>query len=213
MNSNARPAVRLLAAVLLIAGCSNRIIQRAAEDFLPYEPGNWWRYNNASSYGPQTVYREVEPAETLLNVECYPVTASGVAAYYAIGDAGIREYIKIVYAFSGTEYAVLEGFALRLETPLVSGNRFADSLVDSIDVAGAWIKARYVISGLVSDYESHDLYGTVYPVHLSIHETVIAPDSTYTLDRSVTEHYAPGIGLVQFENEQGTFHLSDYFVQ
>ncbi len=213
MKSDLRPVIRLLAAALLIAGCSNHIIQRAADDFLPLEPGNWWLYSNASSYEPQTVYREVEPAETLLNVECFPVTTSGIPAYYAIVDAGIREYIKIVYAFAGAEYTVLEGFVLRLETPLVEGNRFADSLVDSISVAGAWIKARYVVNGLVSDYESHDIYGSVYPVHLSIQETVITPDSTLVLDRSITELYAPDIGLVQFENEQSTFHLSDYFVQ
>lgn len=213
MNFDLRRAGRLLAALLMAAGCGNHIVQRAADDFLCLEPGNWWRYHDGSAYEPRTVYREVEPADTLLGVECLPVTSSGVAAYYAPGDQGIREYIKIVHAFSGAEYTVLEGFVLRLETPLVAGNVFADSLIDSINVAGAWITGRYAISGLVSDHQPHELYGTLYPVYLTVRETVVAPDSAFARERSITEYYAPGIGLVQFENEQGFFRLSDYSVQ
>ncbi len=198
---------------LFLVTCDNHIIQRTAGDFLPYRPGNWWRYHNASAYDPQTVFIEVEPAETLLNVECYPVTTSGIAAYLAIDDAGIREYVKTLYTYAGVEYTVAEGFVLRLAAPLVAGSRFADSLVDSVLVGGAWIKARYAVTGLVSDYQADDLYGTVYPVYLTIRDNLITPDSAINRVSAITEYYAPEIGLVRFENETGDFRLSEYSVQ
>lgn len=198
---------------MLLAACDNHIIQRTACDFLPYQPGNWWRYHNTAAYDPQTVFIEVEPAETLLNVECYPVTSSGIARYLAIGDAGIREYIKTVYTYAGIEYTVAEGFVLRLVTPLVAGSRFADSLIDSVQVGGAWIRARHKVTGLVSDYQSDDLYGTIYPVFLTIKTSFITPDSAIDRESALTEYYAPEIGLVRFENETGDFHLSEYSVK
>jgi len=200
----------LILLLLLIVGCGNNIIERSAGDYFPYTAGNWWRYNNTSSYDPQTIFVEVEPLDTLLQIECYPVTFSGVASYYAFGNTGIREYVKVVYTFAGTEYAVLQGFVKRIVTPLVSGFNFADSLADSLNIAGAWIKGKYETRGLISEYREDELYGNVYKISFSIRETVVTPETTTVRDRNLTEYYAPGVGLVRFDNEQGEFHLSEY---
>ena len=200
----------LIPALLLITGCGNNIVERSAADYFPYAAGNWWRYNNNSSYDPQTIFVEVEPLDTLIQIECYPVTYSGVASYYALGATGIREYIKIVHAFAGEEYTVLEGFIKRVVTPLVTGSGFADSLADSLNVAGAWIKGKYEIRGLVSEFTDDELYGNVYKIAFTVRETVVDPDTTIIWDRNFNEVYAPGIGLVRFNNEQGEFHLSEY---
>lgn len=194
----------------LVAGCGNNIIERSATDYFPYAAGNWWRYNNNSSYDPQTIFVEVEPPDTLLQIECYPVTYSGVASYYAFDNSGIREYVKATHVFAGTEYTVLEGFVKRIVTPLVSGSSFADSLADSLDIAGALIKSKYEIRGLVSEYSSDELYGNVYKIAFTVRMTVADPETTIIWDRNFNEYYAPGIGLVRFDNDQGEFHLSEY---
>ena len=210
MNFNKYKSLLTAAIIGILAGCGNNIIERSGGDYLPYSAGNWWRYNNNSSYDPQTIFVEVEPADTLLQIECYPVTYAGVASYYAFGNTGIREYVKIVHFFAGAEYTVLEGFVKRIVTPFVTGSSFADSLVDSLNVAGAWIKGKYEIQGLVSEFYDDQLYGNVYKIAFTDTRTVIAPDTAIVQDRHFTEYYAAGVGLVRFDNDQGEFHLSEY---
>jgi hypothetical protein len=200
----------IFATLFLVAGCGNNIIERSAVDYFPYAVGNWWRYNNNSSYDPQTIFVEVEPLDTLLQIECYPVTYSGVVSYYALGNTGVREYVKITHAFAGAEYTVLEGFVKRVVTPLVTGSNFADSLADSLNISGAWIKGKYEIRGLVSGFTDDVLYGNVYQIAFTVRKTVADPDTTIIWDRNFNEYYAPGIGLVRFDNDQGEFHLSEY---
>jgi hypothetical protein len=210
MNSKVYRAILTAAIISFVGGCGNHIIERSGGDYLPYTTGNWWRYNNNSSYDPQTIFVEVEPVDTLLQIECYPVTYAGVASYYAFGNTGIREYIKIVHFFAGAEYTVLEGFVKRIVTPLVAGSFFSDSLIDSLNVAGAWIKGKYEIRGLVSEYYDDPLYGNVYRIAFTNRSTIIAPDTSIVQDRQFTEYYAAGVGLIRFDNEQGEFHLSEF---
>ena len=196
---------------LLYLSCTNRIIERAANDYFAYETGNWWRYSNGAVYDPQIIFAEVESLTSVLGTDCYPVTFSGEVHYMAINDRSISEYKKMIYFFAGENYTVVEGFMTRIEIPLIEGNTYRDSICDSVNVAGNQIKGQYRIEGLVSQYEFDELYGDIYKVVLTSTETMFTVDTVFTASTSyIEEYYAPGIGLVRFKNGTGDYHLSEY---
>ena len=88
-----------------------------------------------------------------------------------------------------------------------------DSLVDSIFVAGVWIKAMFSLHGLVTGFENMSGYGDVYTVEISTIKTISSPDTTYTDTIDVVESFAPGIGIVHLENDNGIFNLIDHQVE
>ncbi|UCG92369.1 MAG: hypothetical protein JSV97_01260 [candidate division WOR-3 bacterium] len=193
---------------LLLLSCENHIIQRASSDYFPLDEGNWWRYTSAND----TLFIEVEPLDTILNVECFPISADGYVTYRTKDDNGISDYINIVYNFSGETYTIIEDFIMRIELPLLDGNTFNDSLVDSLELSGEWVKAAYHVSGVVSvDEYSSGLYdGDVYRVEISVRETLMAIDTTIINDTYVEELYAPDIGVVQFLAGNSEYHLIAY---
>lgn len=199
--------------IILLFNCDNHIIERAASDYFPYDEGNWWRYSDNAVYEPQIIFVEVESLVAILGVACYPVTFSGEVHYFAKGNKGINEYIEIVHNFSGEDYTIVQGFIKRIELPLIKGNVYQDSLYDSLSVSGIWLKAKYKISGVISEYQYEDLYGEVYKIWLTTTRNIILPDTTTTEENYVVEYYAPDIGLIRFANEQGEYNLSEYEVQ
>ncbi len=216
MNSNKRlnlwiPLFKLFFTVLSLS-CNNYIIERSASDYFPIAEGNWWRYANEDLYNPRIIDVTVESIDTVLQTECYPFNFSGEFHYFLKDEKGIQEYIKIVQNYAGNEYTITEGFIRRLELPLVRGNQFRDSLVDSLEFFGEWIKARYVINGLVSDYEDDKTYGSVYRVIINTSMSVLMPDSSVVSEQYLEEYYAPGIGLIGFKNQQGNFRILEYGV-
>ncbi len=202
----------LLTAIMLVLflSCENRIIERSASEYFPLKTGCWWRYANDDLYDPMIIDISVENSDTILLRECYPFNVSGVFHYYSKDPEGIKEYVKLTQYYSGSEYIILQGFVMKLELPLVKGNKFVDSLVDSLEFFGQWIKARYTVTGLVADYETDDIYGEVYRVITSIHRSIISPDSTVVNEEYAEEYYAPGIGLVGFNNPNGSFDLTEF---
>ncbi len=196
--------------LILFFSCDNGFVQRSASDYFPLKKGNSWRYANDDLYNPMIIDISVENPDTIMMRECYPFNVSGVFDYYSKDQEGIKEYKRLTQYYSGSEYTILQGFVMRLELPLVKGNRFVDSLVDSLDFFGQWIKGRYVITGLVADYETSDIYGDVYRVIISTHQSIISTDSTIVAEEYIEEYYAPGIGLIGFENHNGRFNLIEY---
>jgi hypothetical protein len=200
----------LAVGVLLLTSC-DRIIERATSDYFPYEEGNWWRYRG----NDDTVFVEVEPSDTLLQTEVIPVSFSGDIKYFVKDDEALSEYVKIIYNFSGDDYTIIENFIPRVELPLVSGNVYQDSLVDSLDIFGQWVTAKYYMSGSVSAQTYTDsLYeGDVYLVERVTISQLISNDTTIIDTITVEEYYAPDIGLVRFHSEQGVYNLIDYDIQ
>jgi hypothetical protein len=195
---------------LLLLSCENYIIERAASDYFPLADGNWWRYAS----NDDTLIVEVEPRDTLLHVQCFPVIFGGSAKYLAKNAESIAEYIEILYNFSGDDYIILKDFIMRIEIPLVAGNTWEDSLIDSLNVFGAWIKAQYYIRGRVTGFTYvEDYEGDVYTIELETIETFTSPDTTIIDTNYVTEDYAPNIGLVRFYNEEGRYNLIEYGLQ
>lgn len=192
----------------LLLSCDNYIIQRAASNYFPLVEGNWWRYVS----GDDTLFIEIEPLDTILNVECFPVSANGYITYRTKNDDAISDYVNVVYSFSGETYTIIEDFIVRIELPLLDGNIFTDSLIDSLELFGEWVKATYHTSGEVlnDEYTSNLYSGDVYRVEISIHQTLIAPDTTIIHEYYEEELYAPDIGLIQYRTLDGEYDLIAY---
>jgi len=193
--------------------CENSIIERAACDYLPYKEGNWWRYSDSTLYDPQIILVEVEPKDTILMTECFPVSYSGEVRYYAISEDALSEYVKILYNFSGEDYTIVEGFIKRIELPLVEGVSYRDSLCDSLELFGSWVKAKYKIHGFVSEYQYDRLYGSIYKVVLTTTQSLTVSGSATTDVENLDEYYAPNIGLVQFNDEEREYKLVEYHLE
>jgi len=195
--------------ILLCLGCGDNIIQRASSDYFKYREGNWWQLASDQD----TILVEIESIDTLLQIECLPVSYGGYTKYLVKNPDALLEYAKAVYHFSGDEYTIIESFIERIELPLVDGNSWQDSLVDSMYIAGAWITAKFYSAGLVTGFENVAEYGDVYNVDINTIEMVITPDTIYVDTIDVIESYAPGIGIFRLENDNGIFDLIDYEVE
>jgi hypothetical protein len=201
----------MIAVVLLLTFCDNRIIERATSDYFPYEEGNWWRYYG----GGDTVLVEVESPDTLLQTEVIPVSFGGNIKYYVKDNRALSEYVKIIYNFSGDDYTIIENFITRIELPLVYGNIYQDSLIDSLNIFGQWVTAKYYTSGAVSaETYTDSLYeGDVYLVKFVKISQLISNDTTIIDTTAIEEYYAPDIGLVHFHGEDDVYNLIDYDIQ
>ena len=217
MNSSKeimRYAVKLaIVFAIIFLSCQDYIIERSASDYFPLSEGDWWQYSRDDLYDPMTILVEVEALDTIVQVECYPVNFADETRYYAKDTKGISEYVQITRTFSGNVYTIAQGFVRRLELPLVKGSAFSDSVYGSLDVSGELIYAVYRVDGFVSDFEDDDLYGSVYRVSLSAVTSIAFQDSTVQTTRQVEEYYAPGIGLVHFDQDDGSYRLIDFEIE
>lgn len=193
----------------LFVSCGDNIIQRAASDYFQYREGNWWQLASDQD----TMLVEVEAVDTLLQVECFPVSFGGYTKHLTKRPDAISQYIKITTNFGGADHTVIEDFIKRIELPLVDGNTWQDSLVDSIFVSGAWVKAKFYVSGSILGFETIGGYGDVYTIEIRNIEVIISPDTMMIDTIDVIEDYAPDIGLVCFEHTDGVFNLIDYEVE
>ena len=192
---------------MLIVFCSdNHIIQRAAEDYFPLRAEYWWRYASEND----TLYVEVEPADTILGIEYYPVSYNGVVSYLSKFDNGVVQYVRKVYNYAGNDHTVIEDFIIRLELPLIADNSYQYRLSDSIYVANQLIKAHYEVDGIIVDYAYDSDYGDVYEVNIIIIEALITPDTSIVDTSEVTEYYAPGLGMVRLIDGTSEYDLLEY---
>jgi hypothetical protein len=198
---------RVLLFVLLAVFCSdNHIIQRAAEDYFPLRAEYWWRYASEND----TLYVEVEPADTILGIEYYPVSYNGVVKYLSKSDNGVTQYIRIIYNYAGNDHTVIEDFIMRLELPLIADNTYQYRLADSIYVADQVIKAWYEVDGIIVDHAYDSDYGDVYEVNITTIESLITPDTSIADTNEVTEFYAPGVGMVRLIDGASEYELLEY---
>ncbi len=200
---------RILLAVLLVLFCSdNHIIQRAAEDYFPLNAEYWWSYVSESD----TLFVEVEPSDTILGIEYYPVSYNGVVRNLAEFDNGIAQYVKVTYNYAGNDHTVIEDFLIRIELPLIKDNSYRYVLSDSIYVASQIIKAHYEINGTVVDYVNDSEYGDVYELSVMTVQSLVTPDTSIVDTADVIEFYAPGIGMVRFTDSTSEYHLVEYSI-
>lgn len=200
---------RLLLLTLLIIYCGdNHIVERAAEDYFPLRADYWWRYASNND----TVLVEVEPADTLLQVECFPVSHNGAVRYVTKSDNAISQYVRKTYNYSGIDYIVLENFIIRIELPLIKGNTYQYYLIDSIYIADQLIRAHYETIGNVVNFTYESEYGDVYEVETITIESLTTPDTAIVDTSTLTEFYAPGVGMVRFIDGTSEYRLIEYSI-
>ncbi|UCF70212.1 MAG: hypothetical protein JSW49_08415 [candidate division WOR-3 bacterium] len=190
--------------LLLIVSCGdNHIVQRAAEDYFPLSEGYWWQYSSQND----TILVEVEPLDTIIEVECFPVTFNGRVEYIAKRDASISKYVVTLYNFAGVDYTILEDFIVRIELPLVKGHSYHHVLADSILVAGQSVSASYEVIGDIIDFSYDPGYGDVYEIRIMTIETLVENGSVNSDTVEITEYYAPGTGMIRFQDETADYNL------
>jgi len=198
---------RILLLALLIASCGdNHIVQRAAEDYFPLRADYSWRYASEND----TVIVEVEPIDTILQVECFPVSYNGAVQYLTKSDNAVSKYVRKIYDYAGDDYTVIEDFVVRIELPLINGNSYEYNLTDSIYVAGQWIKAEYRITAAVVDFAYDSDYGDTYEINLLTVESMLTPDTSIVDTSEYTEYYAPGVGMIRFVDGTSEYYLIEH---
>ncbi|MBE0432784.1 hypothetical protein IBX73_04870 [candidate division WOR-3 bacterium] len=192
---------------LLVIGCGeNHIVQRAADDYFPLREGYWWRYAGEND----TVLVEVEPKDTLLEIECFPVSYNGMPKYLAKHAGSISQYVIRTHNVAGDDYTIIEDFVVRIELPLVVGNTHHHVLADSVSVAGHSIQARHEFIGQVVGYDFESAYGDVYEVSITTIRSFSIDGTALADTGEVTEYYAPGVGMVRFRDGTAEYELIVY---
>jgi hypothetical protein len=194
---------------VLFTGCGDNIIQRASSDYFRYHEGNWWQLASDQD----TMIVEIETVDTLLHLECFPVSYGGYTEFHVKAPDAILEYACAIYHFNGADHTIVEDFMTRIELPLVAGNSWQDSLVDSLYVSGIWLKARIYYDGRVMGFDNMPEYGDVYEIEINKIKTIITPDSTYSDTIDMNESYAPGTGLIRLDHGNGVYELIDHSVE
>ena len=190
-----------------IVDCGNHIVQRAVEDYFQYHEGNWWQLVGTSD----TMYVEVEPADTVLQKHVMPVSYNGIARMIHDADEALYEFISVEYTFAGSPFTVINDFAVFIELPMVKGNTWRDSLIDSLEVSGQVVHATYHVWGIVSDCAYDERHGgDVYTIELNSVLSVTSPDTAIIDSSAILEEYAPGTGVVRFRNETDDYLLDEY---
>ena len=197
--------ISLIALLIVFCG-DNHIVQRAAEDYYPLRADYWWRYASEND----TVLVEVEPADTLLQIECFPVSYNGVVQYLTKSDYAVSKYVKKVYNYAGNDHTVIEDFVVRIELPFINGNSYEYYLADSIYVAGQLIKTEYRITATVIDFAYESDYGDTYEINLLTIESMITPDTSIVDTSEYIEYYAPGVGMIRFVDGTSEYHLIEH---
>ena len=195
--------------VFLIICCGdNHIVERAASDYYPLQEAAYWLYSN----GSDSIFVEVEPADTILHVECFPVSYNGATKYLVKSNESVSQYILKIFNQAGTDYTVLENFVTRIELPLIKGNEYQYVISDSIIVAGQSITAQHEILGSVVDFTYEAAYGTVYQIEITTISSMVTGDTSITDTSDVIEYYAPEIGMIRFSDATGEYELIEYSI-
>ena len=197
-----------LLGILIIACSNNHIVERAASDYFPLYEESWWLYSN----GSDSIFVEVEPADTILRIECFPVSYNGTTFYLTKSYASVSQYIEKIYNHAGTDHTVLEDFIIRIELPLVKGNDYHHVIRDSIYVADQLITAQHEMIGSVIDYTNEPAYGEVYQVEITTISSMVTDDTSIIDTSGVIEYYAPGVGMIRFSDATSEYELIEYSI-
>lgn len=200
----------LLFAAILLVSCRDSIVRRSTADYYPDAVGAAWLYQA----GSLEIFTQVEAETTWANYQAALFTVNGEPSFRARQNDGVFHYFDQRVPYGGYEYPIETRYRKWIQLPLLAGSDWGDVVVDSIEVAGQWVKISHRIAGRVVGFEDIDVpageFQEVY--HVEIVNVCRITSSIYTrLDSAViNEYYAPDIGLVVVDSSGKRFELTQY---
>jgi hypothetical protein len=201
----------LLPAVLALLSCPDEIVLRSTADYYPEHPGSYWQYRCDTSQ----IFVALEAETTVANYEAGLYAVNGEPNFRTRQPDGVLYYFDVRVPYGGYEYSMETRYRRWLALPIVAGRRWSDTVIDSIEIAGQWVKLEHRISGQVVGFEDHETpagaFSSVY--HVEIVNVCRISSSIYSRLDSVTvhEYYAPDVGVVVIDSSGQRFDLEAYY--
>ncbi len=209
----------LLPCICLLLSCrSESLFHRLSDDYLPYDNINSrWVYR-VTGQDTLTVEWTVTAREAVGGREAFRIESTEGDFHYALESDALLEFVTHTVLSFGEELVLEERWRTRLERPLNLGNRWEDTFENHLDDQGVTYSIQSSIEGMVEDIETVltpvDFFEECYRVRLDIRSQITLPAGKVEEERTrMTEWYAPGVGMVRREIEDGdTWQLTDYQV-
>jgi hypothetical protein len=208
----------LLLFVFLLQFCSydNPFTARIDSDYIPItETGNYWLFKN--SMGGENYVEVVENSANLTidGREVIIIEENYAEHYWYIGEGFLCRYREVEINFGGELYPVESRWQSYIEIPLVLGNEWQDLWQDTIVVLNQPLYRVDELNGKVTALEDisteagsfSNCYRILFQLREEIHWSIIG-DSI--LEKSFSEWYAPGIGMIKSNEDEQNWELSEY---
>jgi hypothetical protein len=194
--------------LLIVLGCdlNNGILQRAADSYFPLVT-NWeWTYRYSDG---TTSIVKVRGDSAAYNYPCTVVENDFQEQYWIIEHGQVRRFVNYKVNVGGTDYPLEQRYRQYYILPFITGNAWAESFTDTVDVLGESIAFSHNIRGQVARDTVISVpagqFRGCYEVDLT--EVVIGLDADTTF---ASEWYAPGIGLVRRVQGETVQELESY---
>jgi hypothetical protein len=208
----------LIAPPLLLACRTEGLYRRLSEDYVPFDRVNArWVYKVAGE-DTTTVEWTVKSRLAFEGRDASLIGSTRGDFYYAVAGDGLSEYVsRSVFAF-GEEILLEARWRPRVERPLALGSRWEDVYTGEVVERGVTFGIESSLTGVVEAIETVftpvDFFEECYRVDLDIRSRITMPTGEVEeTSASVTEWYAPGVGMVKrVVDGTETWELTDFFV-
>jgi hypothetical protein len=178
--------------ILLAFGCNeDHIVFRATSDYFPLRVGDYWRYQDTLGINPRFV--EVAGDSAVAGRACIVVEDNFKETYWTKSEGRIEKFVVETVTLYGEVDTLEQNYRLFYLVPFVVGNRWGDTLTDTVVALTDTIVFSHAIDVTVAGIEDVGDFTDVYK--LEIFETITQNDSMETI--ATTEWFAPTIGLVK----------------
>jgi hypothetical protein len=208
----------LLGVCLFLACRSESLFHRLSDDYLPYDNLNSkWVYR-VTGQDTLTVEWTITVREAVGGRQASRIESTEGVFHYALESDALLEFVTHTVLSFSEELVLEERWRTRLERPLNLGNRWEETFENSVIDQGLTYSIESSIEGIVEDIETVltpvDFFEECYRVSFEIRSRITLPAGKVEEERTrMTEWYAPGVGMVKREIEDGnSWELTDYQV-
>ncbi len=202
-------ASAVLSLVLLLLSCESRtFFQRLASEYAPYtNVGNTWEFVVQSEDTFDLVWDTNRRIE-LGGLSAVEIQEDEDLIYLTRQDDGLYEWVVTTRTFSDEIVTLEARWRKRLELPPAEGNTWTDRYENEVTFAGLTYRIESTLEGTITGVEpvqtQADFFQEAVAVDLRILTTVSDPiGGTFTGETVVREWYAPDVGMVRREIEDG----------
>jgi hypothetical protein len=191
MSSSRTPAL-LVAAALLLCGCSEMLLHRSSLDYFPLVRGSEWKY----LVGEDTAYYlEVLGDTSVGNTTSTAVAVNFLPEFWLKEPTRISRYFYRDTLIGSYPDVLEERYGLVYLLPLVSGNSWQDSFSQTLYGLDTFDYHRRLEARVSGPEDVSVPAGSFYDCYRIEFTEEIGGADTTTL--SSTEWLAPGVGLVK----------------